>query len=549
MVLTTLLLLESICLGASLSVPEVAAPVGRIRGISEGQVHVFRGIPYAEAPVGALRWRPPKPIQPWQGVHDASRYRSYCMSIKSKDVLTKGGSEDCLYLNVYAPSEAQRNTSLPCLVWIHGGSFETGSSNDYNATKLVNFWRSQQSYALVVTLNYRLNVFGFLGSDQLRARDVSRSTGNYGMQDQRMALRWVQENIAAFGGNPNKVMLFGQSAGAGSVSCHLAMPLSNGLYSGALMESGGFAGWSAQNMQHKELWFGKLMNHTKCRTVECLVTLPADELLSAYVAIPHGRCCEDMMAAPGIPWAPTIDGVELPDHPLQLLKQQRVNHVPTVTGITLDDGSRFFEQYNLSFTDFVTLFEDQYESSRGQAELYRSESHVSLPGYSDGWWSAERAVTDQNFFCPSHFAWRSLAVTGSPVFGYLFASSSDSPIVHHSSELPFLFMNLTENASLEEWQLAEEVAMSWYRFAALGHPGGHGDRWPVWPQSGEAPILKFQVASKGGTQVIDGNQRDRQCTFMMEWINRTLRDGSVAIRGSVNISSLPKREEQEHMVV
>jgi hypothetical protein len=163
MVLTTLLLLESICLGASLSVPEVAAPVGRIRGISEGQVHVFRGIPYAEAPVGALRWRPPKPIQPWQGVHDASRYRSYCMSIKSKDVLTKGGSEDCLYLNVYAPSEAQRNTSLPCLVWIHGGSFETGSSNDYNATKLVNFWRSQQSYALVVTLNYRLNVFGFLG--------------------------------------------------------------------------------------------------------------------------------------------------------------------------------------------------------------------------------------------------------------------------------------------------------------------------------------------------------------------------------------------------
>eukprot|EP00435_Cladocopium_sp_Y103_P050039 s396_g15.t1 len=129
----------------------------------QGDVHVFRGIPYAEAPVGALRWRQPKPIQRWQGVHDASRYGSHCLSIKSKDVLIKGGSEDCLYLNVYAPSEARANTSLPCLVWIHGGSFETGSSNDYNATNLVNFWRSQQSYALVVTLNYRLNVFGFLG--------------------------------------------------------------------------------------------------------------------------------------------------------------------------------------------------------------------------------------------------------------------------------------------------------------------------------------------------------------------------------------------------
>ena len=188
---------------ASSDSPYVTAPAGQLRGIREGETDVFRGIPYAEAPIGPLRWRPPVALKPWQGVRDASSYGNFCKSLLFNSS-TKGGSEDCLYLNVYRPREAK--TTLPCLVWIHGGAFENGASNLYNGSSLVNHWRSQGSEGLLVTLNYRLNVFGFLGSDQLRHLDREDfSTGNYGIQDQRMALRWVQENIAAFGGDPKKV--------------------------------------------------------------------------------------------------------------------------------------------------------------------------------------------------------------------------------------------------------------------------------------------------------------------------------------------------------
>eukprot|EP00438_Fugacium_kawagutii_P011358 Skav212536 [mRNA] locus=scaffold1851:139617:140364:+ [translate_table: standard] len=168
------------------------------------KVQVFRGIPYAEAPVGALRWRPPVALRTrWEGVRDASNYGNRCISVTWTNHSEEVGSEDCLYLNVYTLGNT--NTSLPCLVWIHGGGYENGAGDLYNASNLMNFWSSHDSPAVLVTVNYRLNVFGFLGTDALRQRDPSGSTGNYGMQDQRLALSWVRENIAAFGGNPEKV--------------------------------------------------------------------------------------------------------------------------------------------------------------------------------------------------------------------------------------------------------------------------------------------------------------------------------------------------------
>lgn len=525
--------------------PEVTAPAGRLRGISEGEVHVFRGIPYAQAPLGELRWRPPVPFKPWQGVRDASHYGNRCMSAGDKE-----SREDCLFLNVYTPSSSStRESTLPCLVWIHGGGFEFGSSDLYNGSSLVNFWSQSQSPALLVTMNYRLNIFGFIGSEKLRDRDPLRSTGNYGIQDQRMALRWVQENIGAFGGDPKKVTIFGQSAGAGSVSMHLSMPQSFGLYAGALMESGGFSGWTAQSMSRKELWFQRLMNQTQCQDLDCLLTLPTEELFSAYLAIPQGRCCkESLLGDPFIPWAPAIDGVELQSHPLDLLIEEKVNQVPMVIGSTVDDGALFFQKdYNLSGTDFLTLFESKYKSSRAPAELYSSEPHDLVPGLADGWWSAERVVTDQNFFCSSHFARRTLAPS-TPIFGYLFAhSKGGNPVVTHSDDLPFVFMGLPKNASSEDHQLAAEVAMSWNRFASSGQPDVP-DTWPR-QSSKAAPILKFQVSSKGGNQVIDGNFREQQCAFMMRWLNSTLRDDFTPAATSVATlpTSQPKLELQEVM--
>eukprot|EP00438_Fugacium_kawagutii_P002607 Skav201658 [mRNA] locus=scaffold641:141714:144142:+ [translate_table: standard] len=433
------------------------------------------------------------------------------------------GSEDCLYLNVYTPGNRNINSSLPCLVWIHGGGYENGASDDYNASDLMNFWSSHDSPAVLVTVNYRLNVFGFLGTDALRERDPDGSTGNYGMQDQRLALSWVRENIAAFGGNPEKVTIFGQSAGAGAVSLHLVMPKSYGLYSGALMESGmgAFSGWSAQPMERKEFWFQQLKRQTKCPDVDCLLQLPAEQLRSAYLAIPRGVCCvSSLLGDPWIPWAPAIDGVELTAHPVELLEQGKVNPVPMVIGSTLDEGARFETVYNLSAPGFLALFEGKYGSTRAQAELYSSESHVDVPGRADGWWSAQRAVTDQNFFCTSQFAARRLRglSTSSKVFAYLFASSLDSQVVSHNAELPFVWMNLT-NASQEEKQLAADVGMSLHRFAASGDPGA---AWPQVSASSAPMMLKFQVASKGGNQVVESNYRDQQCAFMLEWLRHKI---------------------------
>ena len=510
--------------------PEVTAPAGHIRGIREGpneEVHVFRGIPYAEPPVGPLRWRPPRPMKRWEGLLNASSYGNscvnHCTNSDMTDFSSKGGDEDCLYLNVYAPREATNTSQLPCLVWVHGGAFEFGTSNEYNGSTLVSFWRSRESPALLVTLNYRLNIFGFLGSDQLRDRDPLRSTGNYGLQDQRMALQWVQENIAAFGGDPSKVLLFGQSSGAAAISMHLVMPNSYGLYSKALMQSGAFGGWSAQHMQRKEFWFQQLMNQTKCKNVDCLVALSQEELLLAYMAIPDGHCCEKLSvpgAAPEVPWSATIDGVELTALPWDLLRKGKVNKVPMLIGSTLDDGARTCRvDQNLSAQDFLRLFQDTHPMSLPPPQLYSAKPIV--PGYGEGYWSSVRVATDQNWFCPGHWASRILAKS-SPVYEYIWAHGlGGTPIVTHSTDLPFVFMELPADASSEEKQLAADVAMSWYHFAASGQPKAP-DLWPALSAT-EAPMLKFQVESKGGVHVIDGNFRDPQCSFSMEWMNKHLR--------------------------
>ena len=202
---------------------------GAVHGKAVAATDEFLGIPYAAPPVGALRWQPPRPAAPWHGVRQAVSYAQHCPQ-PSSPFGAAGASEDCLYLNVFAPAGA-RASNLPVMVWVHGGSLRTGESDDYNPAGLV------RDGVVVVTINYRLGALGFLADAALASRPGGPS-GNYGLMDQQAALRWVQRNIRGFGGNPGDVTLFGESAGGLSTLSQLVSPGARGLFQRAIVESG-----------------------------------------------------------------------------------------------------------------------------------------------------------------------------------------------------------------------------------------------------------------------------------------------------------------------
>ncbi len=215
----------------SASGPMVGTANGAVRGLANGAVDEFLGIPYAAPPVGALRWRPPQPAASWPGVRDATKFAPHCPQPASP-FGQASMSEDCLFLNVFTPSHQTTRSHRPVMVWIHGGALVSGESDDYSPAKLV------ADGVTVVTLNYRLGALGFLAHPALA--DANGQSGDYGLMDQQAALRWVQRNIASFGGNPRNVTLFGESAGGLSTLSQVASPQARGLFERAIVESGSY---------------------------------------------------------------------------------------------------------------------------------------------------------------------------------------------------------------------------------------------------------------------------------------------------------------------
>ena len=217
--------------GGDLTRPVALTDRGPVRGVDTAGGREFLGIPYAAPPVGDLRWRAPRPPAPWVLPRDASQFAPHCSQVASPFGVASA-SEDCLYLNVYAPGDAL--FGHPVMVYIHGGAFQTGESDDYGPHKLVD------QGIVVVTINYRLGSLGFFADPTLTAESPEGTSGNYGVMDQQEALRWVRRNIVAFGGDPNNVTIFGESAGGASVHTHLASPKSRGLFQRAIAESGAY---------------------------------------------------------------------------------------------------------------------------------------------------------------------------------------------------------------------------------------------------------------------------------------------------------------------
>eukprot|EP00041_Stephanoeca_diplocostata_P027246 m.747638 g.747638 ORF g.747638 m.747638 type:complete len:877 (-) comp23144_c0_seq2:155-2785(-) len=387
----------------------ISTSSGKLQGgINPSGVRYWIGVPYAEPPVDDLRWRDPQPRASWTGVRQATVYADVCAQLATPDTHVKGfiGSEDCLYLNIWAPPACTASAKdCAVMVFIHGGSYVYGGigppTGAYNGSKNV----LNAGNVIQVTIQYRLNVFGFLGSTAIQNRSKLGSTGNYGILDQQLALQWVQTNIGAFGGDAGNVMVYGESAGAGSTTVHLVSPQSRGLFHKAGLESGAFAHWTAMPLAVAEAQWAGLLQETRCPDVDCLLTIPTADLtriamghapnVSTFLPV-HSRTGEKCCS-----WSPTVDGVVLPDLPWKLY--DNVGDHDILMGFNHDEGTidvNGILQWDMDRAAFEELAAAEFKMTPAQvATAVRIYGNTSR--YSTWYWAATHLAGDVSFVCPT----------------------------------------------------------------------------------------------------------------------------------------------------
>eukprot|EP00937_MAST-01D_sp_MAST-1D-sp2_P000766 g766.t1 len=502
------------------TMPVVGVTGGRVQGACDGVTCRYLGLPYAAPPLAEKRWTPPQPVEPWAGVRDATSYASNCLQPGAMLTanLSLAGDEDCLYLNVWTPANKQAcEGGCAVMFWIHGGAYVTGGTAPpigvlYDGAGLVKrAGDAKGEGVIVVTTNYRLSVMGFAGGAELRKRDKSSgSTGNYGIQDQRQALEWVRDNAHAFGGDPARVMIFGESAGGGSVSMHLTMERSWGLFARAAIESGAWSYWSAQPMGEAQAQYDDLKSAAGCADDECLAGVDAHRLMTlATVGLP-GR-----PRPYGCPWAPTADGVELSKLPWALRDDGHVSKVPVLAGFNKDEGTiginasavarKAFSMTQADFETYLTADQNVPAAHVARAvALYAPGSgELHDADYTNWYWSLTHLLGDYAFSCPTRRALRALEAAGAPsLYQYYFTRTPRAPPfsfagitgvtgtagASHASEIAFVFQASGAGddhrlQGADERLLSDTVSQYWVNFARSADPNIGGgtnltERWP-----------------------------------------------------------------------
>jgi para-nitrobenzyl esterase len=448
---------------------------GPVRGTVTRDVRSFQGIPYAAPPVGDLRWVPPRPPANWKSVRDATKPGNTCAQAGDFIGDKPSASEDCLTLNVTAPRGARK---LPVMVWIHGGGFFSGSGDIYHPGRI-----ATQGGVVVVTLNYRLGVFGFLDQPGLAGG------GNFGLQDQQAALRWVRRNVANFGGDPDQVTLFGESAGGISTCAHLAAPGSAGLFQRAIIQSGPCAlttqwpygtegNWVARPRQTAEQAGQKFATRLGCDTVACLRGQPVSALLEASDG--------------GQGYGPVYGTDVLPLSPEQALATGAFHKVPVIQGTTRDEHQTFqaaIEEFGNGPTtkddydnDLKAFFGDKAAEVKARYPLNDTPGAVMAKIWTDYSWSCTALRADK------------MLTRQTPTYAYEFADEkapwfADAKIpsfttgAYHASELQYLFPGVYGSTKLPAAQqnLADQMIRYWTRFAHTGNPNGPGS--PEWARN------------------------------------------------------------------
>jgi para-nitrobenzyl esterase len=444
----------------------------RKKTINDGKVQAFLGLPYAAPPVGDLRWRAPQPPAKWNGERDATKFGAHCAQVHLWDDIIfqdSGPSEDCLFLNVYAPANATANSKLPVMFWIHGGGYAVGASSEprHNGGFL------PLKGVVLVTINYRLGVFGFLATSDL-AKEANGAAGNYGLLDMVAALQWVKANIRNFGGDPGNVTIFGESAGSFAVSTLMASPMARGLFHKVIGESG--AAFSdtrpTDTLEAREKQDAVWVASLGVTSLAELRALPADKVMDAAKNKKGGF------------W-PVVDGKFLTEPVADTYAAGKQVHVPLLAGWNRDEGSFFAMR---------PVTAEQFKGMIGGLYMERAAEFLNLyPGSTDA--QALRSAIDygsDNFIAFGTWKWiEAHRKTGdSPVYRYHLELAAPPSKYHpgsfafHSDDIEYVFGTLDTRPGAvwrsEDRKLSEHMMSYWTNFARTGDPNGPG--LPPWPK-------------------------------------------------------------------
>jgi len=487
---------------AGLGIAQQPAPVkvegGLLQGTFEDGLAVYTGIPYAAPPVGELRWRPPRPPVPWEGVRTADKFSANPVQVMRSELgpwtaeyQPQGAvSEDCLYLNIWTAAKSSKE-KRPVVMYIPGGAFTGGSGNVpvYNGENLA------KKNLVVVTVNYRVGVIGFLAHPELTKESGHNSSGNYGLLDQVAALEWIKGNISVFGGDPTRVTIMGQSAGATSVHFLTASPLAKGLFIRAIAQSGSNAmigpGESLKSAEQTGVRFAEA---TGAASLAALRAMPATDLIAS--------------TKDGFHFLPIVDGWFLPKSVDEIFTSGEQSDVATLTGWVADEGS-FNDGYGkVPVEEFRTQVRQQTGSQADEIlKLYPASTEA------EGAESQKMFARDMSMVSMDLWAIKREKTCKTNVYTYLFMHpqpgvTKERYWTFHSSELPYIFDNLNQSPrpwTAEDEKIAETMSNYWTNFIATGDPNGKGLQ--KWPALREAPEETMELGDKMGPRPITSREK------------------------------------------
>jgi len=449
---------------------------GLVQGTSEDGLTVYKGIPFAAPPIGNLRWQAPKPAAKWEGVKQADKFAPGPIQGGNPP---SGKSEDCLYLNIWTPAKFSKDR-IPVLVWIYGGGFNAGSTSEANYSGEM----LARKGVVLVSIAYRVGQLGFMAHPELSAESLNHVSGNYGLLDMIAGLKWIQKNIAAFGGDPRMVTIFGESAGGIAVSMLCASPLAKGLFHGAISQSGGsfgpprpttFPGENLKRLADAEDAGATYIKNAGFSSIAEMRKLSADKL----------------PAIRGLAW-PIIDGYVIPDDQYKLYEAKKYNDVPILVGYNSDEGASFSppktpEDYISGVKNRYGKFADDLikaypVGTTNVPKTARDLARDAAFGWQTWIWARLHSKMGKTKAYYYYFDQHPDFPAEAPRFGY------GSP---HGQDVGFVFQHLTpnsQNATPTDQQVSEAIATYWANFAKYGHPNGNGV--PDWPAFSDAnPVV------------------------------------------------------------